>query len=758
MSHYLADKKKNESAVLEMAGKVTEQLAGKSAGFPGSRSTDEGIKAVVAAYEAKQSELHKENQDLRAALTSAQADLKSVMNRQSAKAKEDAAKPIIEDSFIKRLQTMDEKQLRTEIGNRLKEIHRKLANIPIPEDEACRTAMEQGLATNLKMTLSISHEQDVLISGLTGALRNAQALADTRRVEEIHSLTIRHAASLKAAIDDVRSKELANAQKKIEEASIAAQAEVCDIKEQLSLSENMADEYKGKLSSIQLKLSNAERMNLELKSALVALREQFSEEVESLREAARVEAEHLSASAATHLADLQESYAAERRLAMDEFQKQLTDLEASKDAELASLRESHAEDQASLHERLQEADAALMALREQFSEEVEGLREAARVEAERLSASAATHLADLQESYAAERRLAMDEFQKQLTDLSASKDAELASLRESHAEEQASLHKRLQEADAALMALREQFSEEVEGLREAARVEAERLSASAATHLADLQESYAAERRLAMDEFQKQLTDLSASKDAELASLKTTHGAEMATLAHNTVLELDAKHLEKLKQISDEAQANVDALQRMYAMKVSELENKVVSLEDELAVEMKTRTLQGVEIEAARSAGYEATALASAKIISLENEVKLLKAVAESGTAKLAETAEKERSQLFEQVRATKSELSRLKSNFNVAEAEKLALKKQLKDVENSASLAEAHLRELAITQLELEDNKRTFESEKQNYRDLMGKYAPGLGAGVLLERAVARKAHGDAGPIYKDGVIPAGR
>ncbi len=75
LSHYLSDKRKNDKAVLEMAGKLTQQLAaGGGAGARASAAarSDEGLKAVVAAYETKQTELGKENRDLKAALASLQ--------------------------------------------------------------------------------------------------------------------------------------------------------------------------------------------------------------------------------------------------------------------------------------------------------------------------------------------------------------------------------------------------------------------------------------------------------------------------------------------------------------------------------------------------------------------------------------------------------------------------------------------------------------------------------------------------------------
>lgn len=78
LSHYLSDKKKHDRSVLEMAGKLTQQLAGGgSSGGGASRAgaaarSDEGLKAVVAAYEQKQTELGKENRDLKAALASLQ--------------------------------------------------------------------------------------------------------------------------------------------------------------------------------------------------------------------------------------------------------------------------------------------------------------------------------------------------------------------------------------------------------------------------------------------------------------------------------------------------------------------------------------------------------------------------------------------------------------------------------------------------------------------------------------------------------------
>lgn len=74
LSHYLSDKRKNDKAVLDMAGKLTQQLAGGGAAVRASAAvrSDEGLKAVVAAYETKQAELGRENRDLKAALASLQ--------------------------------------------------------------------------------------------------------------------------------------------------------------------------------------------------------------------------------------------------------------------------------------------------------------------------------------------------------------------------------------------------------------------------------------------------------------------------------------------------------------------------------------------------------------------------------------------------------------------------------------------------------------------------------------------------------------
>lgn len=106
LSHYLADKKRNEKAVLEMAGQLTQQLAAGSGATGNSRSirSDEGIKAVVAAYETKQQELAKENKDLRAALSSLQAEHRQALNLQGTPRGGMAASfgsNVLDESFLK---------------------------------------------------------------------------------------------------------------------------------------------------------------------------------------------------------------------------------------------------------------------------------------------------------------------------------------------------------------------------------------------------------------------------------------------------------------------------------------------------------------------------------------------------------------------------------------------------------------------------------------------------------------------------------
>ena len=86
LAHYLADKKKNEKAVVEMAGKLTQQLGGGGGGAGAAgrtaasrAATDEGLKAVVAAYEQKQAELAKDNRDFKASLAALQVGLNVVL-------------------------------------------------------------------------------------------------------------------------------------------------------------------------------------------------------------------------------------------------------------------------------------------------------------------------------------------------------------------------------------------------------------------------------------------------------------------------------------------------------------------------------------------------------------------------------------------------------------------------------------------------------------------------------------------------------
>ncbi|KAG7673019.1 hypothetical protein Ndes2437B_g01126 [Nannochloris sp. 'desiccata'] len=205
LSHYLADKKRNESAALDMAGKLATGAA-TGAGAALSKSSvrsDEGLKAIVAAYEGKQSELARENKDLRAALSSLQGEYKEALNASMARRQADvAAGPVVEESFLRQVPMMNADELRAELAVKLKVLQRRLGNLSWrgpAEGKDYGSVAEQRLANDLSIAKSVIQDQEQLIACVLGALRSAQVAQEAKYQSEIKALVQRYQGQLASA-------------------------------------------------------------------------------------------------------------------------------------------------------------------------------------------------------------------------------------------------------------------------------------------------------------------------------------------------------------------------------------------------------------------------------------------------------------------------------------------------------------------------------------------------------------------------------
>ncbi|PRW33828.1 Afadin- and alpha-actinin-binding [Chlorella sorokiniana] len=237
LSHYLSDKKKAEKSVLDMAGKLTQQLqAGPSASTRAGASarSDEGLKAVVAAYEAKQTDLAKENKDLKAALASLQAEYKEVLNRQVRQAAADAssssaaAAAAADDAFLQSVPSMSEEELRAELASRAKALQRRLANLASlgASEKDFQSVAEQRLFTDLQTTQSVIRDQERLLTAVLAALRSSQQAKEAQHQADMRRMAQHYQAQLAAAEQEIQRAKEAQAE--------AAQSEVDAVREQLT--------------------------------------------------------------------------------------------------------------------------------------------------------------------------------------------------------------------------------------------------------------------------------------------------------------------------------------------------------------------------------------------------------------------------------------------------------------------------------------------------------------------------------------------
>ena len=208
LSHYLADKKRNESAALDMAGQLAQSAVSTITGVSRSSSSaavrsDEGLKAVVAAYEGKHSELARENKDLRAALSSLQAEYKEALNASIARREIDvAAGPVVDDTFLTAVPMMNGDELRAELASKLKVLKRRLGNLTWQGHADGRepgSVAEQRLASDLTIAKSVIRDQEQVIASVLGALRTAQLAQDAEYQVEIKGLALRYQGQLAAA-------------------------------------------------------------------------------------------------------------------------------------------------------------------------------------------------------------------------------------------------------------------------------------------------------------------------------------------------------------------------------------------------------------------------------------------------------------------------------------------------------------------------------------------------------------------------------
>jgi hypothetical protein len=265
LSNYLAERRQKEKAVLDMvSGQMTfdSSNAGHRANLPSSINvkSDEGMKAVIAAYEGKQADLARENRDLKSALASLQAEYKEVLNAATARREADLASgPVFDESFLAAVPNMDADQLRTQLTTKLKALQRRLGNVGLRQSKEEReygSVVEQMLASDLAIAGSVIRDQEVLITQVMSQLKSAQMKQVLKYQEDAKLLAQRFREREAAAMEEIskrRELEIEEMNRSLEMVKMEAESSISkatEAKELLRVRAENAEESLRKAESL----------------------------------------------------------------------------------------------------------------------------------------------------------------------------------------------------------------------------------------------------------------------------------------------------------------------------------------------------------------------------------------------------------------------------------------------------------------------------------------------------------------------------
>lgn len=559
LTHYLADKKRSEKAALDMAGELTQGVGGSSAPVARGARSDEGLKAVVAAYEGKQAELMRENKDLRATLTTLQAEFKEALNAAVARREADAvAGPVVDEAFLSAVPHMSADELKAELATRLKALQRRLANLSWrPGTEgATGSVAEQRMAADLAIARSVIVDQEALISGVLGALRGAQATAETQHQAEARALVQRYQGQLAAAETELQRK-LADAEHRVEQEAARLRAEAA---EELAEVTAARDEALARAAEAEAALAQADYESAHaLEQAARARDAAVAEAVAEERLKAETEMVQMAEQSSELAMALKKEQAA-LRAETGALRERLVAMKAAADQAVAEKEESLA----SVEAQVQAAEArARMQVTDEYDallstqrQAVEDLRMRLAEAADRAAADKATAIAELEATHAAALAAL------QLEHREAIRAADQAA---------ADLSAQLAEAEAALSAAQGRLSrEEVLGAeRNAALATAEAEVAALRRKLSQAEAALEAAR----SDADARAAHVGQERDAELAALRRKIQTDRATLLAKAEADF-AEEREELVRKAAELQKALNAEQAAVAAREQQLRSQ----------------------------------------------------------------------------------------------------------------------------------------------------------------------------------------
>lgn len=488
-------------------GKVTGTFASSSSAAitsPRQARHDESIHGIVAVYEGKQSELDKENRQLRTQLAALERKYINSINMLEGREKAlsstvsatgtGEATSVVDAGFIESIPTMSAGQLSAEVASRVKRFQRRMESLDwhshrLEVTDGPLSIREKQLVEDLDSTRSFLHDEGLMLASMLTAMRKS-IISERQMYDE------------KVTESDKRRKEdVEQAMRKFEQDRKTLdeenQAQVFCLKQEyereIAYQKELIAKLEGEITSLEDKLERTKSSHqVMLEERLAVARKEFEDKADGIRAGADATIENMAAESSRIQLDYKKTHNALR----EEAEMLREELAASQRA-MRDMRDTRAEAEANVQ----------LEIRDALEKEIE-----AKFEADFDAKLDARLRAELQ---AQERREAeqVGQLERLETSYSAKIDMLLKEKQESDA--------RAEGVDAELEIAREQLSK--------ARQDCER----AERELAGLRER---DERLDCDQRSQRNASVEASKALEKA--ESEHRCEIARLLE-TVADLE---------------------------------------------------------------------------------------------------------------------------------------------------------------------------------------------------------------------------
>ena len=291
------------------AGSATSGFAASSAAMTSPRQArhDESIHGIVAVYEAKQSELDKENRQLKTQLVAMERkfiesvnllnDKEKALTSAVSAAATGEATSMVDAGFIESIPTMSAGQLSAEVASRLKLFERRIQSLDwhsrrLAATDGPLSIRDKQLVEDLDSARSLLHDEGALLTNMLTAMRESMikhqqmyetkvAEADKRRKEEVEQ-AVRKFELDKKTLDEEN------------------QAQVFCLKQEyereIAYKKDLIAKFEDQVASLEDKLEHSKsRHQVMLEERLAAARKEFDDKADGIRAGADATIESMAA-------------------------------------------------------------------------------------------------------------------------------------------------------------------------------------------------------------------------------------------------------------------------------------------------------------------------------------------------------------------------------------------------------------------------------------------------------------------------------